>query len=241
MDFDSIPPGVRFADHIRSSMKQSDAVIAVIGPHWLELLQERAAKFEDDYVRIELALALEFNKPITPICVNSASVPARTSLPADLRPLLDYNIAFLDRTNFYERIERIIAAVEVVLDAAQLPKSEPASASDQLIAKFSPTQNELSAKEYYNRALARDRQDYEGKIADYSEAIHINPQFASAYYNRGNARKAKGDIKGAIVDYQKYLDLGGGTSDLGIESMKQHIRNLQAELELHDKLKSKKR
>ena len=41
MDFDSIPPGVKFADYIRATIQQSDTVIAVIGPRWLELLREK--------------------------------------------------------------------------------------------------------------------------------------------------------------------------------------------------------
>ncbi len=197
MDFDSIPPGVRFADHIRSSMKQSDAVIAVIGPRWLELLQERAAKFEEDYVRSELGLALELGKPITPICINGAPVPVRTSLPADLRPLLDYNIAFLDRSNFYERIERIIAAVETSLDNDQPTNMQPELTEDQ-----------LSAINYRIRASAQEKKgDYESAIADYSEAIRLDPKHAPYYLARGNAQEKKGDYESAIADYSKAIRL----------------------------------
>jgi tetratricopeptide (TPR) repeat protein len=50
-------------------------------------------------------------------------------------------------------------------------------------------------------------------LQDYTEAIRLKPDYANAYYNRGLARRAKGDpasAKAAIADFQKYLDLGGG-------------------------------
>ncbi len=39
--------------------------------------------------------------------------------------------------------------------------------------------------------------DLDGAIADYNEAIRLNPQYANAYNNRGEAYFAKGDFKHA--------------------------------------------
>ena len=44
----------------------------------------------------------------------------------------------------------------------------------------------------------RDKGDYDGAIADYTEALRLNPADATAYYNRGLARTDKGDLDGAI-------------------------------------------
>ena len=43
-----------------------------------------------------------------------------------------------------------------------------------------------------------------GKSPDYNAAIRLNPRYAIAYNNRGVARKAQGDLKGALADYPKY-------------------------------------
>ncbi|HBE16890.1 MAG TPA: hypothetical protein DDW51_04565, partial [Cyanobacteria bacterium UBA11367] len=57
---------------------------------------------------------------------------------------------------------------------------------------------------YYNRGVARSALgDKEGAIADYNQAIDINPNDAEAYNNRGVARSALGDKEGEIADYNQ--------------------------------------
>ena len=189
MDFDSIPTGVKFADHIRSAIQQSDAVIAVIGPRWLELLREKAAAFEDDFVRIELSLALQLGKPVVPICIVGATVPPSNSLPTELRPMLNYNAAFLERTNFLDKIERIAQDVE---------KSLTSSGSDKL----------RQAQEYYERAVTKyNAKDYKGTVDDCLIAILLNPNFAEAYESRGFFYWAQGDNDRAIADCNEVIRL----------------------------------
>ena len=46
----------------------------------------------------------------------------------------------------------------------------------------------MYADAYYNRGNAkRKSEDYQGAIADYTEAIEINPRHGDAYGNRGIA------------------------------------------------------
>jgi len=40
------------------------------------------------------------------------------------------------------------------------------------------------------------------------KAITINPQYALAYNNRGNAKYGLGDQQGACADYKKAVSLG---------------------------------
>jgi regulator of sirC expression with transglutaminase-like and TPR domain len=44
-------------------------------------------------------------------------------------------------------------------------------------------------------------------VADWTEAIRINPQFAQAYYNRGLVRANWADLDGTIEDMSHLLDL----------------------------------
>ena len=54
---------------------------------------------------------------------------------------------------------------------------------------------------FYNRGNAYFHQnDYARAIADYSEAIRLNPQIAKAFYNRGNAKKLIGETAEGEAD-----------------------------------------
>jgi len=59
------------------------------------------------------------------------------------------------------------------------------------------------AKLYYNRGVLQD--DRERQIQDYTQAIRIDPNYASAYYNRGLAYRKQNRIDDAITDYTTAL------------------------------------
>jgi tetratricopeptide (TPR) repeat protein len=44
-------------------------------------------------------------------------------------------------------------------------------------------------------------------IADYDASIERDPKYATAYYNRGNARLDTGDKEGAAADYRQAAKL----------------------------------
>jgi tetratricopeptide (TPR) repeat protein len=52
-----------------------------------------------------------------------------------------------------------------------------------------------------------DNRDYDKAIADYNEAIRLDPKQAATYCNRGNAWDAKGDYERAIADFDEAIHL----------------------------------
>src|SRR5215468_9743415 len=56
-----------------------------------------------------------------------------------------------------------------------------------------------------NAWYAKD--DNNGAIADYNDAIRLDPRLAMAYYNRGNTYAANGDRDRAIVDFSEVIRL----------------------------------
>ncbi|MGL5059475.1 MAG: tetratricopeptide repeat protein, partial [Microcoleus sp.] len=61
---------------------------------------------------------------------------------------------------------------------------------------------------YFYRGTAYSRKgEYERAIADYNQAIQLNPKLAEAFYNRGTAYSNKGEYDRAIADYDRAIQL----------------------------------
>src|SRR3954451_23889857 len=67
MDFDSIPYGVDFRQHIKDMLDRSKVLIALIGPDWLgKFARQKKRRIDDpaDFVRLEIAYAFERKIPV---------------------------------------------------------------------------------------------------------------------------------------------------------------------------------
>ncbi|HEV2666090.1 MAG TPA: tetratricopeptide repeat protein, partial [Blastocatellia bacterium] len=61
---------------------------------------------------------------------------------------------------------------------------------------------------HYNRGVIRyDLHDWDGAIADFDEALMLNPHRVMALIKRGNARFNKGDLDEAINDFNQAIRL----------------------------------
>ena len=79
----------------------------------------------------------------------------------------------------------------------------------------------LTAQQYSDRGSASfDKDDYDGAIAEYTQAINLDPRMTRAYVERGYAYYKKGNYDAALADENKALELdprdGAAYIDRGI-------------------------
>jgi len=91
MDVDHIPPGVDFVSHLNNQVAACDVFLAIIGPNWLNVANEKGDRrldVADDFVAIEIAAALARNIRVIPVLVDGARMPKVGELPKPLKPLV---------------------------------------------------------------------------------------------------------------------------------------------------------
>jgi len=68
---------------------------------------------------------------------------------------------------------------------------------------------------YYGRGIALVKlKEYKASIADFTEAIRLNPEDASYWKNRGSSKMAIKDYSGAIKDYTQVLRVMPGDGSI---------------------------
>lgn len=90
LDTDAIRMGQNWPAVINSTLESSTVLIPVIGPQWLYVHNEfgkRRIDLKDDWVRREIATALERAIPIIPVIVNGAASLTDAGLPGQLKKL----------------------------------------------------------------------------------------------------------------------------------------------------------
>ncbi|MEQ1906438.1 MAG: protein kinase, partial [Pirellulaceae bacterium] len=92
-DHKSIPPGEAFPERLRREVTTADVVLVVIGPSWLQTLQERSALPGVDHVREEVRQAIESGHTVIPLLVANSKNLSRTALAdfQDLQALASLN------------------------------------------------------------------------------------------------------------------------------------------------------
>ncbi len=113
-DVIAIAPGQDFTVELDRALDDSDAVLAVIGPGWLTAAtpQGAARLFEaDDYVRLELARALNRNVRVVPVLVGGAALPAAADLPDELRGLVHRQAVVLHDETWHQDVDGLVGSL----------------------------------------------------------------------------------------------------------------------------------
>ena len=87
MDVDNIPPGADFVEVIEEAVGNCDVFLALIGPEWVNARNASGVRRLDDpgdFVRLEIAAALERGIKVVPLLLRGAEMPAASDLPPEI-------------------------------------------------------------------------------------------------------------------------------------------------------------
>ena len=150
MDVDAIPLGVNFIKILDEEVAKCDALLAVIGPNWLDLRDKDGNRRLDaphDYVRIEIAAALKRDIPVIPVLLDGAEIPRVDQLPKDIEELALRNGLYVRHASFHNDMDRLIAGLRTPLGQPDVPPV-PATrrSSTQERAGLSTAERRVAAK-----------------------------------------------------------------------------------------------
>ena len=178
---------------------------------------ERCAN-DGDWLRREIEEAIRLNRNIVPIFEEGVNfeqdiqtLPAATrnylSRMNGIRLFHDYFEAAMDNL----RIRYLKSPVYVEIKE---PSTDELLEVAKRIKEASLTnQQKMTAEDYFNRAENRNEYDYQGQIADYTEAIRLNSNYREAYFKRGWVYDDMGNYEAAIIDLSKAIELAPSVAD----------------------------
>jgi formylglycine-generating enzyme required for sulfatase activity len=128
MDVDNLRVGQRFDVELGKALGACDVFIAIIGPRWMDLLRQRNVEHKYDYVRAEIAAALQRGITVIPVRVgregNMPRLPQPEELPEDLRALAFHQKHDIAHERFGRDSTDLIAAI-VAVRATRGPQKPP--------------------------------------------------------------------------------------------------------------------
>jgi hypothetical protein len=96
---------------LHEEVAKCGVLLAVIGPNWSAARDEDGKRRLDDpkdFVRIEIAAALQRNIPVIPILLDGARIPKVNELPNDLKGLTSRNGLHVRHASFHEDMDRSV-------------------------------------------------------------------------------------------------------------------------------------
>lgn len=124
MDVNNIPLGVDFVKFINVAVSKCDALLAVIGPHWIDAKRlDGSRRLDDvnDFVRIEITSALNRGVPVVPLLLEGTSMPRPEQLPDELKPLTRRNALSVRHSSFDADIDKLVRELGVTHSPIGIP------------------------------------------------------------------------------------------------------------------------
>lgn len=124
LDVETLEAGLDFVQAIDQALNSCKVLIAIIGPHWINIKDAdgNLRLFnEGDFIRIEIAAALERNIRVIPVLVNGAKMPSNSALPEDLKALNRRHAHELSSSRWKYDTDQLIEVLSKIIE----PKKKP--------------------------------------------------------------------------------------------------------------------
>jgi hypothetical protein len=179
MDVNAIQPGRDFRKAIDESILKCSVLLAVVGRDWLESKNasgQRRLDDESDFVRLEIASALQRDIPVVPVLVRGARMPSADQLPADLRELAYRNAVELTHARWKSDVRVLIQALRPYMGGSgeELPLQTVPSSSVPLaeglvqkpVVEAEPAASATGIERAILERVGRELAGYIGPIAE---------------------------------------------------------------------------
>ncbi|MGZ5373567.1 MAG: glycerophosphodiester phosphodiesterase family protein [Aeromicrobium sp.] len=130
-DVDSIELGDDFVEVITNAVVSCDVLLALIGRKWLRAGGPGGRRLDDpnDFVRIEIEVALERGVLLIPILVDGATMPRSDQLPPSIAPLTRHQALELSPNRFRADTSHLLDVMERTLIDLREEQPLPAEVS----------------------------------------------------------------------------------------------------------------
>lgn len=121
-DVDDLSLGADFRSQLASWVAKASIVLVVIGRGWSDA--RRAQSFEEDFVRMEIEVALEHGVLLVPVLVQNAPMPLPGELPDSIRALAFAQAAVVrSDPDFHADMDRLIREISKVAPRSEEPRA----------------------------------------------------------------------------------------------------------------------
>lgn len=210
-DYRSIDSGA-FDQIIVNQIKACAHFIVIMTPSAVERFHEPG-----DWLRREIETAIDHKRNIVPLVFEGFSFNNSTiskHLTGKLTVLPSYNAVSVPAEYFDEAMDRLrkrfltVSLDLVIHPISQEYQAEVAEQKAEADARPIVAKNVLQAAGFFEKGyVLAENGDYQTAIANYTEAIRLNPDYALAYNNRGFAHHNLGNSQRAIADYTRSIEL----------------------------------
>jgi hypothetical protein len=231
MDVDSFPLGINFVTALREEVGKCDVLLAVIGPNWLNARDEAGSRRLDnlnDFVRTEIATALQRDIPVIPILLDGVKPPQPHQLPPDIQELSLRNALHVRHTSFSSDVGKLVRALKARERAEQqrLKRDAEAHAHERVEQERLKREAEAQAREHAQQehlkreaeAQARERAEQEhlereakAQAREHAQQEHLKREAEAQARERAEQEHLKREaeakhVRGKLKRIQSYVD-----------------------------------